>query len=199
MKLEKEAVKKRKELSEIVKSTITTPVSNPEELSERIIDYFCDITPPEIDTSIQLITMQPGGSEGGRSSKPGNIWLDWKKLLTVGAESILTIVGAVSVPWLIPLAGLVVWNKVWSLLDIEIDERHAVVIWAMWNNRDEEDCIEDDKILDLVNEELHRYNRFMMNKKELNNILKDLGEMECIEKTDKNEWWLREWVKATYE
>lgn len=143
--------------------------------------------------------IKPGGVGGGRSLKPGNIWLNWKKLLIVGSESILTIAGAASVPWLIPLAGLVVWNKVWSLLTIEIDERHAAVIWTLWKNRDKEDRIEHDKILNLVNEELIKYNRLPMDEKELNNILSDLEKMECIEKDEKNKWWLREWVKTVYE
>jgi len=199
MKLEKRAEEKRQEILEIVKNTIAPHFSNPDQLSIEIINYFCIITPPEIDPMIYLLTLKPGGLGGARSSKPGNIWLNWRRLLIDGAESILTIVGAAAVPWLIPLAGLVVWNKLWSLLSIKIDERHAAVIWSMWKNRDEKNCIENDKILDLVNKELSEYNRPKMTEKELKDILKDLEKMECIEAIDKNKWWLREWVKVTYE
>ena len=200
MKLEKRAEEKKQEIFEIAQNTIAPYFSNPEQLSRKIIEHFCRIAPPEIDTTIHLITnIKPGGLGGAKSSKPGNIWLNWRKLLIDGAESILTIVGAVAVPWLIPLAGLVVWNKVWSLASIKIDERHAAVIWTMWKNRDEENCIENDKILDLVNKELSEYNRPKMTEKELKDILKDLEEMECIEATEENKWWLREWVKTTYE
>ena len=158
MKLEKRAEEKKQEIFEIAQNTIAPYFSNPEQLSRKIIEHFCRIAPPEIDTTIHLITnIKPGGLGGAKSSKPGNIWLNWRKLLIDGAESILTIVGAVAVPWLIPLAGLVVWNKVWSLASIKIDERHAAVIWTMWKNRDEENCIENDKILDLVNKELSEY------------------------------------------
>lgn len=86
----------------------------------------------------------------------------------------------------------------WSLASIKIDERHAAVIWTMWKNRDEENCIKNDKVLDLVNKNLSEYNRPIMNEKELKDILKDLEEMECIEATEENKWWLREWVKTTY-
>ncbi len=202
MKLEKRAEEKKQEILEIAKNTIAPHFSNPEQLSTKIIDYFCEITPPEIDTTttIHIICdIKPGGLGGARSSKPGNIWLNWRKLLIDGSESILTIVGAVAVPWLIPLAGLIVWNKVWSLSSIKIDERHAAVIWTMWKNRHEENCIKNDKVLDLVNKDLSKYNRPMMNGKELKDILKDLEEMECIEGTEENRWWLREWVKTTYE
>ena len=174
-------------------------IENIDEISKRIVDEFADISPPEIDTTIHFVTMKHW-SRGAKSSKPGNIWLNWRKLLIEGAESILTITGVVSFPWLTPLAGLIVWNKVWSLLNIKIDERHAVVIWVMWHNRDEENCIEEEKILGLVNEELEKYNRPKMSQKELEDILKDLEEMQCIEKIqDKNKWWLREWVKTVYE
>ncbi len=200
MKIEERAEEKKQEIFEIAKNTIAPYFSNSKQLSIKIIEHFCEITPPEMDTSLHLITgIRPGGLGGARSLKPGNIWLNWRKLLIDGSESILTIIGTVAVPWLIPLAGLVVWNKVWSPLNIEIDERHAVVIWTMWKNRDEKNCIKKDAVLDLVNIELSQHNRPKMNVNELKDIMKDLEEMECIEGTEDNKWWLREWVKTTYE
>lgn len=199
MKLEKRAEEKNQEILDIVRNIIATYSPIAGELAKKIVDSFCVITPPETDDRMYIITIKSGGIGGGRSLKPGNIWLNWKKLLIDGSESILTIVGSASVPWLIPLAGLVVWNKVWSLLTIEIDERHAAVIWTLWKNRDKENRIEHDKILNLLNEELIKYNRLPMDEKELNNILSDLEKMECIERDEKNKWWLREWVKTVYE
>ena len=200
MKLEKRAEEKKQEIFKIVENTIASHFSNPEQLSIKIIDHFCGITPPEIeiDTHHFIFDIKSGGLGGARSSKPGNIWLNWRKLLIDSSESILTIVGAVAVPWLIPLAGLVVWNKVWSLSSIKIDERHAAVIWTMWKNSDEENCIKNDKVLDLVNKDISKYNRPIMNEKELKDILKNLEEMKCIEGTEENKWWLRESVKTTY-
>lgn len=77
---------------------------------------------------MSFITMSSSGMGGGRSSKSGNIRLNWKKLFVEGPESILVIAGASQIPFLIPIAGLVVWNKALSLMNIEIDERHAAVI-----------------------------------------------------------------------
>jgi len=200
MKLEEKAEKKKEELQNIIKSSLTQfNIDNIDEISQKIIEKFTVITPPEVDTTLHLITMRHW-SEGARSSKPGNIWLNWRRLLMDSAESILMIAGVVSIPWLIPLAGLIIWNKVWSLLNIEIDEKHAVVIWVMWNNRDEENCIKEEQILSLVNDELRRYKRPEMSEEEFERILKDLERMECIEKiVDENKWWLREWVKTVYE
>ena len=91
---------KKQEILEIAKNTIAPHFPNPDQLSIEIIDYFCEITPPEIeiDTTIHLLTgIKPRGLGGARSIKPGNIWLNWRKLLIDGSESILTIAGAVAV------------------------------------------------------------------------------------------------------
>jgi hypothetical protein len=200
MKLEKRAEEKRKELTDIVKDVIQNyDIQNKEKISSGIINHFLNVTPPEMELRIEFLTIRSGGLGGGSSTKPGNIWLNWRKLLVDGSESILTVIGALAVPWLISLAGLVVWNKIWSMVTVEISERHAVVIWTMWLYRDSENCIEDQLILDLVNKELLKYNRPEMNRQELNMILEDLKKMECIEETEENKWWLREWVKVVYE
>jgi hypothetical protein len=200
MKLEKRAEEKRKELTDIVKSVIQNyDIQNKEEISSRIINHFLNITPPEEEFIMYHLTIRQGGVGGGSSTKPGNIWLNWRKLLVDGSESILTVAGAVAVPWLIPLAGLVVWNKIWSVLTVEITERHAVVIWTMWLNKDPENCVKGQAILNLVNKELSKYNRPKMNRRELNMVLEDLKKMGCIEETEGNKWWLREWVKVDYE
>ena len=198
MKYEQRADEEKQNILEVVKNVIAQYVDNSEEISNEIINNFCTITPPETEDIIQILMMRPSGVGGGSSIKPGNIWLDWKKLLIDGSESILTIAGVIAMPWLIPLAGLVIWNKVWSLLTIKIDERHAVVIWSMWKNKDNENHIENNKILSAVNSELTKYNRSLMNALELDGTLKDLEKMACIKKTDNEKWWLREWVKTVY-
>ena len=161
MKLEEKSEKKKKELQNLIKSSLSQfNIDNIDEISQKIIEKFTVITPQEFDTTphkiikmnynitmmhYHKITMMHW-PKGARSLKLGNIWLNWRRLLIDGAESILTITGATSIPWLIPLAGLIIWNKVWSLLNIEMDERHAVVIWVMWSNRDKENCIEEKRI-----------------------------------------------------
>jgi hypothetical protein len=199
MRDEKEAKAKREEIKDIVRGVIDGRIDNVDKFSDNLVSHFCEITPPEIDTTMHLMTIKPGGMGGGRSSKPGNIWLNWRKLLVDGSESILTVVGAVSIPWLIPFAALVVWNKICSLCNLEISERHAAVVWTMWQNRDETNCVEPSAIAKLVNTELLKYNRPKMNKKELNAILEDLKNVQCIEISDDGKLWLREWVKTVYD
>lgn len=202
MKLEEKSEEKKKELLKSVQDSIKIPSlsdQNCTEISEQIINYFTNITPSEIEVSYSFLTTSKGGLGGGTSIKPGNILLNWKKLLVDGSESILVIFGAIAAPWLIPLAALVVWDKIYSMSTIEISERHAILINTLWKNCDEEKCIEYKSIKDLVNWELSRYNRSKLEQKELDMLLKDLEKMKCIEETDENKWWLREWVKVPFE
>jgi hypothetical protein len=168
-----------------------------EEITEKVANHFMTTIPlhPEGGGLSFRIAIRPGGIGDGSSIKPGNIWLNWKQVLIEGSESILSIAGAVTVPWLVPLAGLVVCNRIWSVLRIPITERHAAVIWTMWIKRDKENSIKDDAVLDSVNIELSKFNRLKMNHDELTIILKDLEGMKCIEKKTGNKWWLRERVR----
>jgi len=194
-------------LEEIVRDTIQNCSSTNnekltgselEEITEKVANHFLRTIPlhPEGGGLSFRITIRSGGIGNGSSIKPGNIWLNWKQVLIEGSEIILSIAWAVAVPWLVPLAGLVVCNRIWSLLRVPITERHAAVIWTMWLKRDKENSITDDAVLDTVNIELSKFNRLKMNQDELTIILKDLEGMKCIEKTEGYKWRLRELVRV---
>jgi|YelNatPaOPRAMG01_1025707.scaffolds.fasta_scaffold92010_3 hypothetical protein len=198
MELEERKEEKIKELTRTIIDAIKPHFNcNVEEIATSIINSFSDVRPPEMVFEMELVTIRQIGMGGGSSIKPGNIIFNWRKLLIEGAESILTIMGAASIPWMIPLAGLVVWNRVYSLLKIEINERHAAVLWVMWQNKDENRYVDQENILEWVNQSLESYNRILMDEEELKIILKELEEMEIIEKSGEK-WWLREWVEVTY-
>jgi len=201
MKLEDKAEEKRKELLESVQDSIKIPSlsdQNCTEIFEQIINNFTNITPPEFELQYYHFSMREGGIGGGTSNKPGNILLNWKKLLVNASESILAIGGATAIPWLIPFAALVVFKKIYLISTIEISERAAALIWTMWKNCDEEDCIEYKLIKHLVNLELSHHKRHEMEQKELDILLKDLEKMKCIKEIDGNKWWLRETIKVSY-
>jgi hypothetical protein len=197
---EKRAEVKRKELTYIVNGILQNyNIQNKEKISSIIIDRFVDdITPPETELIRYKLEMRPIGIGGGKSIKPGNILLNWRKLLVGASETILTVAGAVATPWLIPFAGIVVLNTILSLSTIEITERHAAVIWTIWSNRDPKNCVEGKVIQKLVNKELQKYNRPKMNQKELDMVLKDLKKMKCIKEIEENKWCLQEKVKVSY-
>ncbi|PNS00590.1 hypothetical protein X928_04805 [Petrotoga miotherma DSM 10691] len=62
-------------------------------------------------------------------------------------------------------------------------------------NGDEENCIQNNKMLSFGNKELSDYNYPKMIEKELKDILE---EMECVEGREMNKSWIQEWIKVTY-
>lgn len=198
VKLEQRAAEKKSELIQVARAAFGPSVPHADQLSSEVISAFCHITPPEADVSIDMVTIARASQGGrGRSVKPGNILLNWKKVIEFVPEGILTITGATANPWMYALAALVVWNRVWSLLQIEITEAHAVVIWSMWTNRDKDNRIEEEKLLRVVNMSLASTQREPMHHSELHNILMELEKLQCIKPLE-GKWWLREWVRKPY-
>lgn len=167
----------------------------------EIIDQFIDITPPEKEEIVLgLITMNTGGRGGGRSTKPGNMLLNIRKLITAVASGVLTVAGTVTAPWTAPFAAILVWDSIYTGLNVDLSEREAVVLWTLWKNRDENDCVPEAGLLDKVNSELETHGRNPMKLQELNDALGILKHIKCIERLKSAEslWWLREWVRINY-
>ncbi len=206
MKLEQEAAEKRGEIKKIIKNSLMNNHSllpeTSEKISETIISDFIKIKPPEEEFRLELITMSSGGKGGGSSRKAGNIRFNMRKLVKSCPEIILSVSGGLTHPFLLVLTGLVLWKTYWKdLREIKLSEKHAAVIWTMWNNRDPKtNNIEDSEIYPLLEEELKKYNIAPMKEKDLNPILLELQRIKCIEleNTKKKVWWLREWVQPTY-
>lgn len=137
---------------------------------------------------------------GGISIKVSNfLLLDWRRLLVDVAESTLTIIGGSENHWLLVLAGLVVWNKIHSLAAVPISEKHAVVLWAMWQNRDHDNQVEESKVYAAVNKHLRVRGRKRINTSDFEVILSDLQKMRCIERVEGSKWRLIERVRIRYE
>lgn len=120
--------------------------------------------------------------------------------MVFAAESVLGFVGGLTNPVLIILAGIVLWDNFYSLIDLELSERHAAVIWIMWTHRNPStDCIGNKKLPTLIKTEFEKYIP-LINKKELEDTLTDLVRMGCIKRSrnDPQEWWLREWVSKSF-
>lgn len=212
----------RKEMDEFMKSIILNNSNNSkkdkcfdiQKKSSEITDSLIEITSNEYESSVCPIQITPPESEvsnnrvipvhegftsEAKSTKPGNIKINLNKLCIVSCESIFPIVAATHTPWLIPFAALVICNKFWSLQNIPITERDAAVIWTMWEEKDSEDCVKAEMVLDLVNEKLSRYSRSQMTQQEFEGIIRNLRKIKCIEETKENKWHLLEEVKVTYQ
>jgi len=161
--------------------------------------YPIQIIPPGCEFSRQRVIVIPNGfTDVAKSTKLGNIKLNWKKLCILSCESVFPIAAATRMLWLIPFTALVVCNKFWSLQNITITKRDAIVIWTMWKNRDPEDCIEAKNVLDFVNKELFNFSCPSMTQAELEIIIKNLEKIKCIEKTEENKLQLVEEIKVDY-
>nr|WP_319570033.1 hypothetical protein [uncultured Draconibacterium sp.] len=171
-----------------------------EEDSGLIIERFCKIKAPEIifpeqESHMDFFTIHSAENKVS-SIKAGNIVLNMKKLLIDSAEIGLTIAGVVATPYLIPLAALLIWNKVWSNIKIDLGENQAIAIKLMWENRNIKDnTIEESDVFYLFNQYLKSKNRNELVIEDFKRVLNDLEKMKCIEKKDSTRWWLREWVK----
>ena len=188
---------KEEELRQLVFNALPEDVSEREKIASLAIASFCELTPPEIDTTMHWISLKSNGWGGGSSHKPGNIFLNWRRLFKSVPNIVLTGVGAVAVPILWPFVALVIWNEIWSQSKIDISFRHGLTIFAMWKNKDESQRIKKEKAFECVNSQLLGYKYPNMTLVEFDNIINDLKAMECIE-IDGDEIWLREWVKSTY-
>lgn len=149
----------------------------------------------------ELITMEKGGRGGGISRRLVNVKLNFKKLVTFSAEAILGIVGTLTNPILLVLAGIVLLDKFSSLIEYKYSEEYAAVIWTMWTYRDPTtNLIEHEKIFPLLQGELEKYKMSPMDKRDCYHIIRKLEtKYHCIERVKKESiyyWKLKESVES---
>lgn len=148
-------------------------------LAETLIYKFVTIEPPEeppeppeLVYTIGLMTLNTGGVGGGTSRKFGNVRINLKSLLIglVGTTGTIASPGQVNlnqsiidqpliqdvlnqpivVSVLAAFLALYEFNK---MLSVSITEREATVVWAIWKNKDDNDCVSDQDLIVLVNKE----------------------------------------------
>jgi len=198
----KRADEKHHELIELAQQALSDVAGHSaEDTAEALIDNFTNITPPERPPVLRhMVTMDRGGRGGGTSVKPGNFQLNLRRLTDAIASGVLVMSGATSAPWLLMLAAIVLWNRVWSELTIELSEDDAAVLWTLWKNRDEKNCVSLPNLLEVVNQERRLYSRDPMTPLQLEAALSTLQKIRCVEKSaaEPSAWWLREWVRVKY-
>jgi hypothetical protein len=131
---------------------------------------------------------------GLRSVKPTNVRLNLGRLVQSIASGTLTLVGAIEVPWTIPLAALVIWNELFALMSMKVSEDDACVIWALWRHADPAHEIAHSELLPLVNEERAKHGRPGFAQSDLDLVLERLTSFRCIRRVgmDPPRWQLRE-------
>jgi hypothetical protein len=208
---------KRDELAKIVADALqeSLAASEREALNsavQTLLDCGISIQSPAVQTNppeirLDLLTMntlRPNmfGPDltGAESIKPGNIRVDMQRLLVAGAQTVRDIASTIRMPWLSPMTALILWDRLYSLLRIKIEEKEACVIWVMWMNCDQERTVEHAVLLPKVNENRNQYGHAPLSEQELSKALSTLERMRCIERLrdDHTRWWLREWIRVKY-
>jgi hypothetical protein len=186
---------KRDELIQLVADVIG---ENDKVMASQIVDSFCSLTPPQDPPVVMhFITMNSRGYDGGESRKPGNLRLNWRKFLVDFPDIGLNIAGVVATPYLVPLAALSLWNKIWGHSAIQLSKEHATVLYAMWQGRDTQNHIENSQAFEKSGVLFGVYQWPPLDNHAFESILAELERIECIECQDKTIW-LREWVKTSY-
>lgn len=86
-----------------------------------------------------------------------------------------------SPPWLIPFIALSVWNRLWRSSKEELTKTEAIVIGALWQNRNGENKIPEATGLEHTNEVRSSMGLQPLLTSEFDVAVNRLMEMQCIE------------------
>jgi hypothetical protein len=196
------ALAKRKQLlSHAARYPVGATLS--EEVRLRLVNAFARITPPEApEFTIGLITINSlFDSPKARSRKPGNLVLNWKKLLEIVPDVSLAGLGAASLPVApqvaIVLVGLYIWNKVWRGAVEEFSDIEAVTMLALWKHRNDKCKIAEAEGFLRVTELRAHYALPPLSVSQYASAINRLVQLDCIELKN-GIIWLREWIQVKY-
>lgn len=169
----------------------------------RLVDAFARVTPPaEPEVTLKLITISSlYDAPKASSRKPGNVVLNWRKLLDIVPDVSLAGLGAATLPVApqvaVVLAGLYVWNKLWRGAVEEFSDVEAVTILALWEHRNGKNRIPEQEGFVKTNEVRVRYALSPLTQGQYASAVSRLAALQCVEIED-GVIWLREWVQKKY-
>ncbi|GDY36274.1 hypothetical protein [Acidovorax sp. NB1] len=175
----------------------------PEDVLRQLVDAFARVTPPaEPAITLELITISSlYDAPKANSRKPGNIVLNWRKLLDIVPDVSLAGLGAATLPVApqvaVVLAGLYIWNKVWRGAVEEFSDVEAVTILALWEHRNGKNRIPEQEGFVKTNEVRGRYTLPPLTQSQYASAVNRLTALQCIELED-GVIWLRECVQKKY-
>lgn len=111
-------------------------LANDDVVADEIIKKAISLTPPEQPEMICNLVVIGSFSEGARSRKLGNIALDWKNLVELGASMPL-LASSISKapPWACIFMALGLIMRLLRLAEKELGEIEASILYALWTNR----------------------------------------------------------------
>ncbi|OWT63798.1 hypothetical protein [Candidimonas nitroreducens] len=178
-----------------------------DEQIQAAIKAFARVTPPrlpeeKIDITFGLITVDMlRNVPSAESRKPGNVVLNWRKLVDIVPDIYFAGLGAATAPLAPALsmifAGLYIWNKLWKGSAEDFSKDEAIAILALWKNRDAGNKIGEDDGLMRTNELRVRYDLPPISRGQFAAIVDRFVGINCIE-LENGVIWLRESIRVRY-
>jgi hypothetical protein len=168
------------------------------DLASRLIDECCEVTPPEFLRVFvtDSVSMSPGGCGGAQSRKLGNIAVSPRKLLMT-LPAMISSFWLQDHPWAAAFIGLSLLESILSKMELQIQEREATVLWAIWLNRDATDRVSKGALLAVVNNERVEHGRGVLSLNEFGDALASLLKLGCI-RDEESSWRLCESVEVEF-
>jgi hypothetical protein len=172
-----------------------------DESLRAVLESFSQVTPPASSVmTTELVTISSlYSSPTARSRKPGNILLNWRKLVDIVPDVSLAGLGAATLPiapaWSAILAGLYIWNKIWRGSVEEFSDAEAIAILALWKNRNSEKRISEEDGFDRTNALRTTYSLPPLTLVQFRSVVDRLVQIDCIE-IEGGVIWLREWIRV---
>jgi hypothetical protein len=190
---------KKIELTALAEHAFEKHTADKAPLAHLVVEAFAELSPPEDSKGyMHLIVLSVAKLPTAESRKAGNIYLNWKKLIEIVPDGALAAAGAATGPsWLIPLAGLYIWNKLWCGVHEKLTDVEATVILALWKNRNIKNKISEDEGYEKTNALRLGLNLPELSRASYEEAISRLLKMKCVKL--ENGWlWLREWVRVSY-
>lgn len=116
---------KEEEILENITSYLTqadVPEADRRQVAEIIASTSIHITPPEMERMVfHFLTLNAvSGRGGGKSTKPGNIRLNMRKLMEGVANGVFAVVSSYQIPWLAPFAFILLWKSLRDCAEIDL-------------------------------------------------------------------------------
>jgi hypothetical protein len=192
--------RKRRSLQRIAQEA--APSLEAEEV-DSVVSTFATLSAPEVEEPrIGYITIDSVSRPEATSRKPGNIVLNWRKLIDLVPDTALAGLGAATgstavLPWAIPLAGLYIWNKVWRAAEEKLTEVEASIVLALWKNRNPDHKVIEADGFTYTNTLRTNVGQSPLTLGQYTEGVTRLARIECVEIED-GVIWLREWIRVRF-
>ena len=137
-----------------------------------------------------------GGGGGAQSWKLGNIAVSPRKLLMT-LPAMISSLWLQDHPWAAASIALSLLGSILSKMELQIQEREATVLWAIWLNRDANNRISKEALLAVVNNERVAYGLGVLSLNELGIALALLLKLGCI-RDEESSWRVCESVQVEF-